>query len=149
MARTIFDATARRVLVDRLERLRPESQRRWGKMTPNQMMCHLEDSLRCATGITPARQRKTFMSNRILRWIIIYLLPWPKGKAQTVKEMLVTQPGEFAQDRARLKAMLEDAGGRGAAATWATHPAFGDLSGREYGALIYRHFEHHLRQFGV
>jgi hypothetical protein len=149
MARTIFDATARRVLLDRLERLRPESQRRWGKMTPNQMMCHLEDSLRCATGITPAHQRKTVMSNRILRWIIIYLLPWPKGKAQTVKEMLVTQPGEFEADRGRLKAMLEQAGSRGAGATWAAHPAFGDLSGRDYGALIYRHFEHHLRQFGV
>jgi hypothetical protein len=29
------------------------------------------------------------------------------------------------------------------------HPAFGRLSGRAWGALVYRHMDHHLRQFGL
>jgi hypothetical protein len=118
-------------------------------MTANQMICHLEDSMRCATGITPTQPRKTLMSNRILRWIIIYVLPWPKGKAKTVKEMLATKPGEFDADRRRLLSMLDEAGRRGTGASWAAHPAFGNLTGRDYGTLIHRHVDYHLRQFGV
>jgi hypothetical protein len=48
-----------------------------------------------------------------------------------------------------LRHLLHAAAARGAAAEWATHPAFGAISGKDYGTLIYRHFDHHLRQFGV
>lgn len=34
-------------------------------------------------------------------------------------------------------------------ASWADHPAFGDINGKDYGVLLYRHFDHHLRQFGA
>ena len=149
MPRTIFDATARRQLTDRLEQLRPDSARRWGKMTPDQMLCHLDDSLRCATGVTPTKPRKTILTNRALRWVVIHLLPWPKGRTKTVKEMLTTKPSEFNDDRRRLIGMLEKAAARSANGEWSPHPAFGDLPGRDYGVLIYRHFDHHLRQFGV
>jgi len=30
---------------------------------------------------------------------------------------------------------------------WPEHPAFGALSRRAWGVLIYRHMDHHLRQF--
>jgi hypothetical protein len=149
MARTIFDATSRQQLLDRVARLRPDSARRWGRMTPNEMMCHLEDSVRVATGEAPAKSRPSFMSNPVLRTLIIHYVPWPKGRAKTVPEMQATQPSEFEADRQRLQAWLSKAGERGAAARWATHPAFGKMSGRDYGVLIYRHVDYHLRQFGV
>ena len=149
MPKTIFDATSRRSLLYRISHVRPDIQRRWGTMTPNQMICHLEDSLRCATGVTPTTPRKTIMSNRLFRWIIIHVLPWPKGKAKTVKEMLATTPGEFEDDRRRLQEMLEKAASLTANGGWSPHPAFGDLSGRDYGVLIHRHVDYHLRQFGV
>lgn len=149
MPKTIFDTTSRRSLLDRIARLRPDSPRRWGTMTPNQMICHLEDSMRCATGVTPAARRRTVMSNRVFRWIIIHVLPWPKGRARTVKEMLVTKPGEFEDDKRRLQEMLERAASLTPRGSWSPHPAFGDLSGRDYGVLIHRHVDYHLRQFGV
>ena len=149
MPKTIFAATSRAQLLERIARLRPDSPRRWGTMTPSQMICHLEDSLRCAIGITPAEARKTWMSNRVFRRIIIYWLPWPRGRAKTVKEMLATRPGEFETDRRRLSEILEIAAARTPAGPWAPHPAFGDLRGEDYGVLIHRHFDYHLRQFGV
>jgi hypothetical protein len=149
VARSIFDAAARDRLLARLAQLRPDSPRQWGKMTPNEMVCHLEDALRCATGEQPTRPKQTFMSNRFLRWLIIHVIPWPKGKAQTVREMQLTRPAEFNADRERLQNSLRSAASRGATAPWAVHPAFGDLRGPAYGVLIYRHFDHHLRQFGV
>jgi hypothetical protein len=149
LPRTIFDPTSRNQLLERIARLRPDSERRWGRMTPNEMMCHLEDSMSCATGETPARPRKSFLSNPVVRTLIIHYVPWPKGKAQTVPEMLATRPSEFEADRQRLSERVRKAGERGPNAPWAVHPAFGQMSGRDYGVLIYRHVDHHLRQFGV
>ena len=149
MAKTIFDPTLRAQLSDRITRLRPDSQRRWGTMSANQMVCHLEDAMKCATGITPTKSRKLAVSNPVLRWLIIYVMPWPKGKVQTSREMLLTKPGEFEADRRRLLSMLEETAQRGVNATWFPHPAFGNLNGRDYGALLHRHVDYHLRQFGV
>jgi hypothetical protein len=149
MARSIFDAPARDALLARIERLRPDSPRTFGKMTPDQMMCHLEDSISCAVGRTPTRVKTSFMSSRFMRWLIIYVIPWPKGKAETVREMQLTKPGDFETDRERLKAALREAASRGTTASWAVHPAFGNLTGKDYGTLIYRHFDHHLKQFSV
>jgi hypothetical protein len=149
LAKTIFDATSRQQLLDRLARLRPDSARRWGRMTPNEMMCHLEDSMRVATGESQARARESFLSNPLMRRLVIYHMPWPKGKAQTVPEMLATRPSEFEADRKRLSDWVRKAGERGPNAAWAPHPAFGKMSGRDYGVLIYRHVDYHLRQFGV
>lgn len=149
MARSIFDAPTRQHVIDRINRLRPDSPRKFGKMEPNEMMCHMEDAILCANGRRPTRVRKSFMSNPFVRWLILYVIPWPKGKAETVAEMKVTRPTDFETDRARLIALVNETSARGPSAAWAVHPAFGDMSGREYGVLIYRHFDHHLKQFGV
>jgi hypothetical protein len=148
MAKTIFDATARDALIKRIGNLRPDSARMFGTMSPNQMLCHLEDAVVCATGQKPCRFHKSFKSNPLVRWLAIYWLPWPKG-VRTAREYLLTQPGEFDADRQRLIRVLNEASARGARAEWAPHPAFGNIGGKHYGALIHRHVDYHLKQFGV
>ena len=37
-------------IVRRLRTLRPDSVRRWGRMSVHQMVCHLADALRMANG---------------------------------------------------------------------------------------------------
>lgn len=113
------------------------------------MVCHLIDSLRIATGQTPSSMKNNFMSNPLLRWLIVYVIPWPKGKAKTVPEMLATQPAEFRADVSTLREQLNAAAQRGASGQWAPHPAFGRISGKMYGDLIHKHFDHHLSQFSV
>ena len=149
MAKTIFNARDREALCERISRLRPDSARRWGKMTAPQMICHLNDSLEIATGRVPAQRVRTPLANPLLRWLIIYVVPWPKGRARTVPEMLATTPGNWDADVARLIAQLQAAGARGPRGEWAPHPGFGALSGKDYGVLIRRHFSYHLTQFGV
>jgi len=149
MARTIFERQALADLHDRLSRLTPQSERRWGRMTAPRMICHLQDSLEIALAKRPASAKKNGMDNPIVRWLVIYVVPWPKGKAQTVPEMLSTQPAEWSEDVARLRELLDSASKQGPGGRWGRHPAFGDLSGTQYGHLIYRHFNHHLTQFGV
>lgn len=149
MARGIFNAMDRQSIDNRLAGLDPAARPQFGRMTPAAMICHMKDALEVATGAAPARIIPSKLSNPLLRHIVIYYMPWPKGKVQTAPEMLKTRPEDWTGDLARLRATLNAAVERGPDGDWAVHPAFGNISGKDYGVLIYRHFDHHLRQFGA
>lgn len=149
MAKTIFDTRDRAALVERLERLKPDAKARWGKMTAPRMICHLSDSLRVSSGEIPAAPKQGLLANPLARWLVAYLVPFPKAKAESAPEMLTTQPSDWQADLTTTLRQLQAAAQRGPHGQWARHPAFGDLSGHLYGVLIHKHFDHHLRQFGV
>jgi len=145
--RTVFDPDARHSLIVRLRSLSPESQARWGRMNAPQALCHMADQVRCALGDIPTQPRRSILNNRLIRFFAVHLLPWPKGRIPTVPEMLTATPGVWEEDRSSLEALLERAAERGEDGEWTEHPAFGRLSGREWGWLIYKHTDYHLRQF--
>jgi hypothetical protein len=149
LARTIFNPVDRDELFQRLARLTPDAKPRWGTMTAPRMICHLSDSLRVAGGEAPAEFRPGPLANPIARWLLAYVVPFPKGKAHTAPEMLKTQPADWTSDLADAREQLRAAAARGPEGRWARHPAFGDVSGPLYGVFIYKHFDHHLSQFGV
>jgi hypothetical protein len=149
MARSIFRERDRQAIDQRLAALDPAARPRFGVMTPADMICHMKDAIEVATGAVPCRRRETALSNRLLRWLAIYYMPWPKGKVKTAPEMLRTKPANWDADLQRLREMLSATAARGVSASWAPHPAFGGISGTDYGVLIYRHFDHHLAQFGA
>lgn len=149
MARSIFDAQDRHSIDNRLARLDPDARPRFGRMSPREMVCHMTDAVEVAIGAAPSKIIPSALANPLLRRIAIYYMPWPKGKVKTAPEMLKTRPASWAADLARLRGLLQAAAERGPDAEWAVHPAFGNISGKDYGVLLYRHFNHHLVQFGV
>jgi hypothetical protein len=48
-----------------------------------------------------------------------------------------------------IKSLLERFAARDEIQEWPAHPAFGQLSRKDWGVLVYKHIDHHLRQFGV
>lgn len=77
-------------------------------------------------------------------------LPWPHG-AKTLpeadQELGGTQPTDFAEDVAGLKALMERFIAQ-KSDPFPHHPLFGSMSTGESGRWGYRHIDHHLRQFG-
>lgn len=152
--RSIFDARERQRLLRRLDTLTPCSRARWGQMRPSQMVCHLIDALDSSSSsssegpspATPARGPLTFPP---IRWLVINVLPWPKGKLQSPPELFVTTPSVWPADVARLRSSLERVAARGPGGEWPASDVFGRLSGRQWGALLRTHIDHHLRQFGA
>ena len=62
----------------------------------------------------------------------------------------MTDPRDFAKERARLVAIVKRFGEAGAsAADGRMHSFFGRLKGDEWGVLMHKHLDHHLRQFGA
>jgi hypothetical protein len=146
---TVFDTASRNALVSRIDRLTADSRPAWGRMNVGQVVCHLSQSLRLATGELVCKPRGGLLSWTPLARLVIHKLPFPKG-APTAPELLDTVPAAtLEEDRVVLRELLERVGRIGPDAEYPAHPAFGTLRGLDWGVLIYRHFDHHLRQFGV
>lgn len=149
MPKTLWDADSRKELVDRLNRLKPDARPLWGRMNAGQMVAHLVGWMRMANG-----ELKTAPLHRPIRYplvkqMIIYWLPWPKG-VPTAPELLSREEYDFAGEAAAFRRYLNAYAKRpDPKSVWPEHPAFGNLNTKEWGALGYRHTDHHFRQFGV
>lgn len=146
--KSIWRDEDRRELNDRVARVACDRRAEWGTFTAPKMICHLADSLKMAMGDLPVAPRHLPIRYPPLKQLIIYVAPFPKG-APTAPELLAREPREWASDLADVQALLARAGSARTTDTWPEHPAFGKLSTRAWGVLIYRHMDHHLKQFGT
>ena len=145
---SMFDTAIRERFQRRIDRLSADSQRQWGKLSVDQMVCHLSDQLRLGLGELSGRPvAGLFRFVPFNRFAIDYM-PWPHG-TKGPRESFTTLPVALKSDIARLHALLELFGSRGDQLDWPDHPLFGRLSGPLWARLTSKHFDHHLRQFGV
>src|SRR5207245_1953263 len=76
-------------------------------------------------------------------------VPWPKGKVRSPPEFLATRATTWQADVRRLRDLIARFADRGPAAAWPASRVFGHTSGRSWGVMLYKHLDHHLRQFGA
>ena len=140
-------------ILQRLREVRPESVRRWGRMSEHQMVCHLNYSLRMVTGEKAVSPATGLLQRTIVKWIVLYLpLPWPSGimtRPEIDQELGGTTPVNFAADVAQLEGLLELITTRPPSFDWQLHPIFGRMSEASWLRWVYLHTDHHLRQFGA
>jgi hypothetical protein len=148
MKKTLFDTDHRREIVERIARLTPESPRRWGTMTAPRMVAHLRDQMGHCLGDKPCTPVPSILGWAPLRYASIYWLPWPRGLAKGPPDAFVTQPGDWASDVSHLLELVTRFGGSDPTAAWPRHAKFGPMRGVDWGYFCYKHFDHHLRQFG-
>lgn len=146
--KSVWNPADARDLHDRIDRLSGTTAARWGRMSAPQMIMHLCDALRMASGELPVRSRNLPIRYPPLKQLIVYFVPIPKN-FPTAPELIARAPSEWTADVGELHLRLEEFVRRGPTATAAEHPAFGKMTGRQWGVLVYRHMDHHLRQFGV
>ena len=151
--KTLARERCKREIVRRLRTVRPDSARRWGRMSAHQMICHLSDSCRMATGQKPVSDASGRLQRTLVKWIALYLpLPWPPGiltRPEIDQQFAGTRPVDFAADVAELEVFLELITTREQGFDWPVHPIFGRMSQRAWLRWAYLHTDHHLRQFGA
>ena len=139
-------------ILQRLHAVRPESVRRWGRMSAHQMVCHLSDSFRMVLGQKPVADASGRLRRTMVKWIALYLpLPWPTGlrtRPELDQERGGTSPFDFAADVAELEALLDRVITLKAEVDGQSHPVFGRMSEAAWLRWGYLHMDHHLRQFG-
>lgn len=144
---TLYAAERRRELVDRLAHLTAGRPARWGRFTAPQMVTHLLESSRMATGELQVPARPLPLQF-LLRPLFIHLLPFLKN-APTAPLLLAREPATWARDVDALRAAIESVREPAAGAAMPDHPAFGTMSAHDWGVLRYKHMDHHFRQFDI
>lgn len=147
--RTIENPSHRQDLFDRLARLDPGRPPRWGRLTAPEMLVHLCDQMYMPFNEHPSPPIPGPQHHPVMKHLVLYLLPWPKGVVQGPPEAFASSPTTWADDLARLRELVDRFVRTPRDRPCAEHPNFGRLSRREWGVFTYRHFDHHLRQFGV
>jgi hypothetical protein len=151
--KSLRDPRCKRELLERLSRLRPDSPRRWGKMTAPQMVCHLSDSSRGVTGERPLSRAPGWIARGFLKWFALYVpVKWPRNYP-TRPEMDLrlggSPPTDFLNDVRHLQAVLDCFTRNPRTFQRQRHPIFPDMSERDWMRRGYLHIDHHLRQFAI
>jgi hypothetical protein len=140
-------------ILRRLEAIVPTSPRKWGTMSPHQMICHLADGYRMYMNekrVPPAPMKGP---RAVIKWIALWApMPWPHGftSAPEIDQKLGgTPPAVFDTDVRELRALIDRFTRVPREFQYQTHPHFGVLSEKEWMRLGYLHPDHHLRQFGA
>ena len=140
-------------ILQRLKRIRSDSPRRWGRMSPHGMVCHLADSFRMVTGEKQVSAATGPLQRTVLKWVALYSpLPWPAGIAtrpEIAQDVGGTSPLDFEADLAQLEALTGIFVSRAGKADRPQHPIFGRMSEAAWLRWAYLHMDHHLRQFGA
>jgi len=140
-------------LLTRLQRVTPESTRRWGTLTPGEMLCHLGDAAESVLGIRiPPGPASSARPRPVFKWLILYSpVPWPKGvqtRPGVDPRREGTKPSSFANDQARAINSLRELAVASADGLAPAHFRIGRMSQRDWRRWAYKHVDHHLRQFG-
>lgn len=147
--KSLFDQDARKSISERLASLPADAPRQWGKMDAAQMLAHCSAALAVGTGDAPRRQ---VLIGRILapffRARLLGEKPFGRN-SPTDPTFVVSDPRDFEREKTRLLDLVARFCDRGAAgADERTHSFLGRMSGEEWGVMMYKHLDHHLRQFG-
>jgi len=151
---SLSNAVDREAILRRIGAVQPTSPRKWGRMTVNQMICHLNDSFEVGLGERTTSSATGLIQRTILKWGGLWVpIRWPKGvptRPEIKQGVGGTPPMEFERDRAELLKLVErfcefcNAPKRPRA-----HPIFGEFREDEWLRWGYLHADHHLRQFST
>ncbi|HEX9163096.1 MAG TPA: DUF1569 domain-containing protein [Thermoanaerobaculia bacterium] len=149
--KNLFDPGAPEDVKRRVLELRADSVRQWGRMTVAQMLAHLANAFEMAVG--DARPPRMF-AGRILgglgrAFVLGNDKPMLRNTA-TVPMLSIVDPRDLERERARLLTLMDRfTSGGPAGVTTHPHSFFGRMTPQQWAVLMYKHLDHHLRQFGV
>jgi hypothetical protein len=145
----LHDPAVRRVIETRVKALRPDSQRNWGTMTPDQMLWHLNQFLSFALGEGNVvhERPKVPVPAPIMRFLLLHM-PWPKG-APTNPKARATGSYDFAAERERCLKLIDRFVSKPLDEPWPVDASWGEVTGSFASKIQAKHFDHHLRQFNA
>ena len=145
--KTIFDKATRDDLIDRINTLNQDSAAQWGKMNVYQMIKHCSLWEQMILNNTP--YPRVFVGRIFGRMVIKAILKNDaplRRNTPTISAFKVTEDnGDILSQKANWIALIQSYPEK-APATF-VHPFFGKMTREQVGQLVYKHIDHHLRQF--
>jgi Protein of unknown function (DUF1569) len=145
--KTIFDQTTRLALINRVNSLNENSPRQWGKMNVYQMIKHCILCEEMYLGKTP--YKRTFLGYLLGRIALNQLMKDDKPKKRnspTKNEFIISEnTGNLSEDKLKWISLINEYENDSNQAF--VHWFFGEMTKEQVGISVYKHIDHHLRQF--
>ena len=148
--KNIFNHMHTAEILKRIDKLSPNSQPQWGKMDVAQMLAHCSSFQDIAMGNSfPPRSWLGIIVGRFAKQIIYNDKTLPHNMS-TIPTILIADDREFDTEKEKLKQKIITFQNNGPEkCTTHPHPFFGKLTSEQWGKGIYKHLDHHLKQFEV
>lgn len=137
-------------ILHRIDQLTPNSQKLWGSTSVEQMLSHLNAFLETTLDLNSP---KRLLIGRFIgsffkqRYVSVKQF---SINSRTHKDYIITDFPNFELEKAKSIRLIEIfVQGGFSKCTSKPHPFFGKLTPEEWGIVQWKHFDHHLRQFGV
>jgi hypothetical protein len=148
---SLFETSQLRAMQQRIAALTAETQPLWGTMTAAQMAAHCRLGVEMATG--ELRPKQTILARvlgPLVKGIVLKEGVPMRRNTPTMKELVMGDGLNFEAERDRLQAAIDRfAAGGPEACTKHPHAFFGKLTPEQWSTIMWKHLDHHLRQFGV
>lgn len=147
----IFNHNDYELTIKRINSLSDSSKRLWGTLELPQMLEHCSIQLKLALGIIKEYRLEGsfFYRTPLIKWIALYGPNWQKSLA-TPRPMSAVKKDvdadSFNKEKNELKNLLNKTIKQN---QLNPHPFFGKLNKKDWGRLIWKHLDHHLRQYVV
>lgn len=148
--KNLFDKDTYAEITSRLNSLSLNSQRQWGKMNVAQMLAHCKETFK-----VPLSDKKMPRSviGLLLGWVFKKKLhndePWKKN-LPTAPNFIIKDERDFEKEKQELADLVNQFYNRGPLNVGRfPHPMFGSFTAVEWGKSMYKHLDHHLKQFNA
>jgi len=148
--KNLFDREAFDEIMRRMSALTPETQRQWGKMDVSQMLAHCKEAFKVP--LSDKKIPRMFLG-LLLGWMMKSKLyndePWKKN-LPTAPNFIIRDQRDFNAEKKELSEMISrfhQAGPENVGRF--PHPFFGTFTKEQWGKSMYKHLDHHLKQFGA
>ncbi|MFT9816008.1 DUF1569 domain-containing protein [Lysinibacillus sp. NPDC056185] len=148
--KNIFNHMHTAEVLKRIDKLSPNSQPQWGKMDVAQMLAHCSSFQDIAMGNSfPPRSWLGIIVGRFAKQIVYNDKTLPHNMS-TIPTILIADDREFETEKEKLKQKIITFQNNGPEkCTTHPHPFFGKLTSEQWGKCVYKHLDHHFKQFGV
>ena len=142
--KSIFDSEVKEELKNRIQNLKPDSERKWGKMDAAQMLWHCQYPLKLAIKNEYKGNGKMLM--KLFKRSLYSEKPFKKG-LPTAKFLIATEPKNFIKEQTEILDLIDQTHELKTRTEWSPHPLFGKFTHEQWGVLEFKHLDHHLKQF--
>ena len=149
--KNLFDAGVPDEVKERISLLQPDSPGLWGKMDAAQALEHCSRGIESALGdFKPPRMAIGWILGRFIKSKALGNDEPMRKNSPTLPALIVLEERDLGIERDRLCGLIDRFVAAGpAGCTTHPHAFFGRLTPEEWSELMYKHLDHHLRQFGV
>lgn len=149
--KTIFDHSTRHELIDRITSLKNDSDRKWGKMNVFEMVMHNTYWNGWVLGIGNHTYNQVFIGKvfgkAALRKMTRNEEPFDKNIPTSSQFKVREMNGDLQAEKLKWISLVKAFENYENPAF--VHDFFGKMSQDQIGILVFKHTDHHLRQFGV